>query len=68
MIFINKEQEEKTVSQAWNLLYQRLERDGLLTNVYEQKSFGRKIKIKTKYIVTGRACIQASTSVNHRDR
>ena len=46
MIFINKEQEEKTVSQAWNLLYQRLERDGLLTNVYEQKSFGRKIKLK----------------------
>ena len=32
MIFIDKEQEEKAVSQAWNLLYQRLERDGLLTD------------------------------------
>ena len=51
-MFIDKEKENKAVSQAWNLLYQRLERDGLLKDVHVQKSFGRNIEFKPNTLLS----------------
>ena len=52
MIYNEKEQENKAVSKAWNILYQRLEKDGLLPDAHEQKAFGRKIELKQTNVQT----------------
>ena len=59
MMFIDKEKENKVVSEAWNLLYQRLERDGLLTDGTAYKPTRRVVSVIGKIAVAAAmiACI-----------
>jgi len=61
MIFSDKEQENKVVNQAWDLLYQRLERDGLLTDTQAHKPHRRLVFVIGKIAVVAAmvACIFA---------